>query len=173
MRFPSLIKRLVAAWATVSLGGCGTVMTRPFEPVSEPPEAARGAAFAEAFTLCVRQVTGTDAVDYNGTNTSTGVSGKGAVAGSAAVAVLGGSGLYDVSMLGAAVLFPVALGYGALRGVAAIDRDGTETEIQTKVTACMAAKNYKIVGWTMVKKGHVSHLVTPVAKPSTLKPARQ
>ena len=167
---PNAILRHAPLLTPLWLGGCGTVMTRPYEPVADPPEAIRDAAFGQAFDNCVFSTTGLHAVAYDGGRTSTGV-GLGGTAAGGTVAMGAATGVGGWAGVGiATVALPVAIGYGATRGIAVLNRNDKEKEIQAGVTACMEAKGFHIVGWKLVKPGDASPMTTPVAKPSKVKP---
>ena len=165
-------------FATLCLTACGTIMTRPYAPISEPPEAVSEPAFRESFSRCVKQVTGIDGVYYDGRATKSGVGATTALGTASAVSgvALATAGSTYASVAGALgtviVVLPAAGAYGIYRGVKVSERDKVEQEILEGVSECMATQHYVIKAWVRIEKGKIAVMATPVGKPETVRPHR-
>ena len=164
--------------AALSVTACGAILTRPYAPVSEPPEAASEPAFREAFTGCVKQVTGVEGVYYDGRATKSGVGAATALGTASAVSsvAMATAGSTDASVFGALgtviIVLPAAGAYGIYRGVKVSERDQVEQEILAGVSACMATEHYVVKAWVRIEKGQIAVMATPVGKPEVVRPHR-
>lgn len=152
----------------IGLSGCAPIKIRPYVPLLSPPEAALDIAFESAFHTCVNNLNGgLQTASYSsGATTAAGIAAG--VGTAATVSVTGGAAAAAIPISGAAagtiILVPIAVGYGAVRGVAVLRRNGQERRIQAALTQCMAQSNYVIIGWRELSKGEVSNLTSPISR---------
>ena len=134
--------------AALSVTACGAILTRPYAPVSEPPEAASEPAFREAFTGCVKQVTGVEGVYYDGRATKSGVGaatalGTASAVSSVAMATAGSTYASVFGALGTVIIvLPAAGAYGIYRGVKVSERDQVAALAEGSIGGSHFAKQF-------------------------------